>query len=79
MNTELINKDLLKNALSDLEKLNGENFEEFIDNNFESDSVEDMAEYIAQSYGLENDDEITLLTEILIKGFILGKEMLTKH
>lgn len=62
-----------------IEKMNSDKFSELVTKYLDDDSIEIMASHIEQFYGVEDDDEIGGLTQIMITGYLAAMSMDLKN
>ncbi len=65
---------IIEEFLVELEKKSNEEIGKTIEKYLDSETIEVFADHIEEFYGIDNDDEIALLTQIMITGFITAKE-----
>jgi len=75
----------LKSSPFDIEELNkffvqleerGEDYwNELLSNTVNDEAIEVMVDHIQNFYGVEDDDEASLLTQIMLTGFLAGLKM----
>ena len=70
-----VDKEKLEKYLTKLEDLESEDIMALVEKHLSDDSVELICEHIEDFYGLEDDEEIGHLAQIMIAGFVMGREV----
>jgi hypothetical protein len=72
---KMINKDALANYFEQLESLSSEDMMKKVDGHLDEEAIEIIIQHLEDFYGIEDDEELGTLAQIMISGFIAGKEV----
>lgn len=68
-------KDELETFFENLEKLNEKQAQEMVEKHLDDEAVEIFVDHIENFYGIEDDEELGHLAQLMITGFIAAKEL----
>lgn len=71
----LLNENKLNNYFQKLDELDEGSIENLISKYLDDEDIEVFCNYIEDFYGVEDDEEIGMLAQIMISGFIMAKEL----
>ena len=70
-----INKDKLAEYLDKLEEMDSESMMKLAEKHLDDEAVEMLCEHIEHFYGIEDDEEIGLLAQLMVAGVVMGREL----
>jgi hypothetical protein len=70
-----IDKEKLENYFVGLEKLDSDQMMKLVEKHMDEDTVEIFVDHIEEFYGIDDDDQLGTLAQIMISGFIAAKEL----
>lgn len=70
-----IDKEKLANYLTRLESFSSETMMELVEKHLDDDAVELICEHIEDFYGVEDDEEIGHLAQLMVAGVVMGREL----
>ncbi|MCO4754009.1 MAG: hypothetical protein KC478_05985 [Bacteriovoracaceae bacterium] len=70
-----VDKTKLDDYLIKLEKNGPEDMMKLVEKHLDDDAVELICEHIEDFYGIDDDEEIGQLAQIMIAGFVMGREI----
>ncbi|MCT4642729.1 MAG: hypothetical protein N4A33_10590 [Bacteriovoracaceae bacterium] len=70
-----ITKEQLDTFFDKFEMKTNEQISELIAGTFEEDAAETFIDHIEDFYGIEDDEEVALLAQLMITGFLAGKSV----
>lgn len=73
--TTKIDNDLLDSYLERLEDFENEDIIKLVEKHLDDEAVELICEHIESFYGLEDDEEIGHLAQVMIAGIVMGREI----
>lgn len=60
-------------ALSELiEGLNSDSFTKFVEEHISDEAINAMSDHIDDFYGIDTDEELGMLTQIMVTGYLMG-------
>jgi hypothetical protein len=71
----MVNKEALATYFNKLEQLNSEEMMNKVDQHLDDEAIEVFIQHLEEFYGVEDDEELGTLAQIMISGFIAGKEI----
>lgn len=71
----MIDKDKLDDYLQNLESFSSEQMMERVSKHVDNEMIEVFVDHIEEFYGVEDDDELGMLAQLMISGFIAGLEI----
>lgn len=71
----MIDKAALSNYFNTLEELNTDQMMEKVEQHLDDEAIEIFIQHLEEYYGVEDDEELGTLAQIMISGFIAGKEL----
>ena len=71
----MIDKAALSNYFNTLEELNTDQMMEKVEKHLDDEAIEIFIQHLEEYYGVEDDEELGTLAQIMISGFIAGKEL----
>lgn len=71
----MVNKEKLSTYFNKLEQLNSEEMMRKVDEHLDDEAIEIFIQHLEEFYGVEDDEELGTLAQIMISGFIAGKEV----
>ncbi|MDA8793829.1 hypothetical protein N9N67_11325 [Bacteriovoracaceae bacterium] len=74
MNKSELN-DKIQYFFNMIESIDDQKWDQLIDKYISEEAVEIMASHVQKMYELEDDDEITLLTQIMATGYLCASEV----
>ena len=69
-----IDKEKLEKYLTKLEESGPEEIMKLVEKHLDDDDIEMICEHIEYFYGIEDDEEIGQLAQIMVAGFVMAKE-----
>lgn len=75
MDKNLIDKDQLSNYLDKLEDNDGEAMMTLVEKHLDDEAIEIICDHIEDFYGIEDDEEIGHLAQIMVAGIVMGREL----
>lgn len=70
-----IDQDKLADYFEKVSKMKSEDLMAMVEKHMDDESVEMFVDHIEDFYGIQDDEELGLLAQIMIAGFICAKEM----
>lgn len=70
-----IDKDKLLEYFRSIEKMKSEDLMKMVEKYMDDDTIELFVDHIEDFYGIQDDDELGILTQIMIAGFVCAKEI----
>ncbi|MEX0798967.1 MAG: hypothetical protein WD025_05965 [Bacteriovoracaceae bacterium] len=70
-----VDKTKLETYLARLEELESEDMMKLVEKHLNDDSVELICQHIEDFYGIEDDEEIGHLAQLMVAGFVMGREV----
>lgn len=70
-----IDKEKLDQYLTKLEDFDNETMMKMVENHLDDEAIEMICEHIEDFYGIDDDEEIGQLAQIMIAGVVLGREL----
>lgn len=71
----MINKEALAKYFNELEQLNSDEMMNKVDQYLDDEAIEIFIQHLEDFYGVEDDEELGTLAQIMISGFIAGREV----
>ena len=71
----MIDKDKLASYFQMLESLEPEDMMKKVDSYLDDDTIELFVSHLEDFYGVEDDEELGMLAQIMVSGFIAGLEI----
>lgn len=71
----MIDKDKLASYFEMLESLEPEDMMKKVDSYLDDDAIEVFVSHLEEFYGVEDDEELGMLAQIMVSGFIAGLEI----
>ncbi|MAX67476.1 MAG: hypothetical protein QF441_06285 [Bacteriovoracaceae bacterium] len=68
-------KEQLVAYFEKLKDLSAEDLMKNVENHLDDEAIEIFVEHLEDFYGIEDDEELGMLAQIMISGFIAGKEI----
>lgn len=75
MDKNLIDKEALSNYLAKLEENDGESMMKLVEKHLDDEAIEIICDHIEDFYGVEDDEEIGQLAQIMVSGIVMGREL----
>ncbi len=75
MDKNLIDKDKLSQYLDKLEENDGESMMKLVEKHLDDEAIEIICDHIEEFYGIEDDEEIGQLAQIMVAGIVMGREL----
>lgn len=70
-----IDKDKLADYLTKLEDYDSESMMKLVEKHLDDEAVEMICEHIEDFYGIEDDEEIGHLAQLMVAGVVMGREL----
>ena len=70
-----LNEDKLEVYFEKLEKLNSDKMMELVSKYLDDEDIEVLCNHIEDFYGVDDDEEIGMLAQIMVSGYVMGKEV----
>jgi len=70
-----LDKDKLADYFDGLKDLNAEQLMANVDKYLDDEAIEIFVDHIEDFYGVEDDEELGMLAQIMIAGFVAGREV----
>ncbi len=70
-----IDKEKLENYFVEIEKLNSDQMMTLVEKYMDEETIEIFVDHIEEFYGIDDDDQLGTLAQIMISGFIAAKEL----
>lgn len=70
-----LNEEKLETYFEKLEKLNGDKMMELVSKYLDDEDIEVLCNHIEDFYGVDDDEEIGMLAQIMVSGYVMGKEV----
>jgi hypothetical protein len=67
-------KDKLQHYLDGLQKLSNDEVMQKVEKYLDDEGIEIFVDYLEDFYGINDDEELGLLAQIMISGFVVAKE-----
>lgn len=71
----IIDQDKLAAYFEKISQMKSEDLMKMVENYMDDDTVEMFVDHIEDFYGVQDDEELGLLAQIMIAGFICAKEI----
>lgn len=68
-------KEKLANYFESLKSLDNEQMMEKVDKYLDDEAIEIFVDHLEEFYGIEDDDQLGMLAQIMISGFVAAKEL----
>lgn len=70
-----IDKEKLENYFVELEKLNSEQLMARVEKHLDEETIEIFVDHLEEFYGIDDDEQLGTLAQIMISGFIAAREI----
>ena len=70
-----IDKETLENHFVQIEKLNSDEMMKLVEKYMDEETIEVFVDHLEEFYGIEDDEQLGTLAQIMISGFIAAKEI----
>lgn len=67
-------KEIIESFCQRLESLDSDGFMKLVEKHIDNDSIEVMADHVEKFYGVEEDETVGMLAQIMLSGYLMGKE-----
>lgn len=70
-----LNEKKLEDYFEKLEKFNGDKMMTLVSNYLDDEDIEVLCNHIEDFYGVDDDEEIGMLAQIMVSGYVMAKEV----
>ena len=70
-----VDKQKLEDYLMGIEKLNSDQMMKLVDQHLDEETIELFVDHLEEFYGIEDDEQLGTLAQIMISGFIAAREL----
>lgn len=70
-------KDQLAHYFEGLKELNAEDIMKIVDKHLDNEAIEIFVDHIEDFYGIEDDEQLGMLAQIMVSGYVAAKELKT--
>ncbi len=70
-----IDKEKLENYFVELEKLNSDQMMARVEKYLDEETIELFVDHLEEFYGVEDEDQLGMLAQIMVSGFVAAKEV----
>ena len=70
-----LNENKLESYFEKLEKFSGDKMMELVSRYLDDEDIEVLCNHIEDFYGVDDDEEIGMLAQIMVSGYVMAKEV----
>jgi hypothetical protein len=73
-----VDKEKLENWFVEVEKLDSDQMMKLVEKHLDEETIELFVDHLEEFYGVDDDDQLGMLAQIMISGFVAARELETK-
>lgn len=70
-----VDKEKLENWFVEVEKLNSDQMMKLVEKHVDEETIELFVDHLEEFYGIEDDDQLGMLAQIMVSGFVAAREI----
>jgi hypothetical protein len=71
----VVDKEKLENWFVNVEKLDSDQMMKLVEKHLDEETIELFVDHLEEFYGIDDDDQLGMLAQIMVSGFVAAREI----